>query len=262
MYYIIIVGAAGSGKSTFTSALSEWMEDQQLSVVKVNLDPAAEWTPYTPDVDVREYVNSRDVMRKFNLGPNAALIASVDLLVEHTREIREEIENFKYNYAIIDTPGQLELFAMRPSGPVILRDIIGENKAVTVYLIDSFFAEKPSSFVSALLLAASTNIRLGIPQVNVVSKIDLLGPESIEMLRQVSSEPESLRDLLWEEHGSSQLIDVTYRLLDAIIETGMCSDLILASAYTNEGIDAVYAQVQQVLAGGEDFLTEEPSGRL
>ncbi|HIP65006.1 MAG TPA: GTPase, partial [Pyrodictium sp.] len=62
MYFIVFVGPAGSGKSHLVDAFGDWLEFNELSVARVNLDPAAEWLPYEPDVDVREYVDARKVM--------------------------------------------------------------------------------------------------------------------------------------------------------------------------------------------------------
>lgn len=262
MYYVVIVGTAGSGKTALTAALSDWMEDQQLSVTRVNLDPAAEWLPYSPDVDVRDYVSARDVMKKYNLGPNGALIASVDLLVNHVKDLREEIASTRSNYVIVDTPGQLELFAMRPSGPLVLEELIGGARAVAVFLIDAFFAERPSSLVSALLLASSVNLRLKIPQVAVVSKADLLPEDVVSKLEELSVNAEALLGELMNERGDPEVISMASRLLEALGEAGMYPELVPVSSYTSMGLDTLYARLQQVLAGGEDFLTEEPSGRL
>jgi len=88
MYHIVIMGPAGSGKSTLAKALADWLEDQELSVSIVNFDPAAESLPYTPDVDIRRYVRARDLMIEKGLGPNGALIASVDMTINYIAEIK------------------------------------------------------------------------------------------------------------------------------------------------------------------------------
>ncbi|MEM4474944.1 MAG: ATP/GTP-binding protein, partial [Fervidicoccaceae archaeon] len=60
-YYVLVVGPAGSGKTTLVKALGDWMESLGISYCRVNLDPAVEWIPYSPDVDVREFVDARKV---------------------------------------------------------------------------------------------------------------------------------------------------------------------------------------------------------
>jgi GTPase SAR1 and related small G proteins len=73
MLVVFFVGIAGSGKSTLVSALYNWMDEQGYDVAVVNLDPAAEYLPYVPDVDIRERINARKIMRQFKLGPNASI---------------------------------------------------------------------------------------------------------------------------------------------------------------------------------------------
>ncbi|MHA1835631.1 MAG: ATP/GTP-binding protein, partial [Candidatus Odinarchaeia archaeon] len=80
MYYSFIIGPAGSGKSSLVAALYQWLNDNEIDSVLVNLDPGVLNLPYTPDVDVRDYVNIEDVILKYNLGPNGALIACSDII--------------------------------------------------------------------------------------------------------------------------------------------------------------------------------------
>lgn len=262
MYFIAILGTAGSGKSVLTAALADWLEDQQLSVSKVNLDPATEWLPYSPDFDVRDLVNTREVMVENNLGPNAALIASVDMLINYIDILRKEIWGERTNYVIIDTPGQLELFAFRSSGPLVLSAIIGEHKSVSLYLIDSFFALQPAAFVSALLLSASVMLRFNKPQINVLSKVDLLTEAEIENVLRWFEDPVELINAIDSEPVSFVIKDLAKRLVETMTETQLVLKPIPISSKLNIGLDNLYAEVQRVLAGGEDFLTEEPSGRL
>jgi hypothetical protein len=44
----------------------------------------------------------------------------------------------------------------------------------SVHLIDSHYCVDPSVFISAVLLVTSTMLRLALPNVNVLTKIDLL----------------------------------------------------------------------------------------
>lgn len=262
MYFITILGTAGSGKSVLTAALADWLEDQQLSVTKVNLDPATEWLPYSPDFDVRDLVNTRDVMVENSLGPNAALITSVDMLINYIDTLRKEIWSERTNYVIIDTPGQLELFAFRSSGPLVLSAIIGEHKSVSLYLIDSFFALQPAAFVSALLLSASVMLRFNKPQINVLSKVDLLTEAEIEKILQWFEDPAELINAIDSEPVSFVIKDLAKRLAETMTETQLVLKPVPISSKLNIGLDNLYAEIQRVLAGGEDFLTEEPSGRL
>ena len=61
MNYIFLTGLAGSGKSLLTSVISDSLEEDGWSVARVNLDPSAESIPYTPDYDIREFIDSKTI---------------------------------------------------------------------------------------------------------------------------------------------------------------------------------------------------------
>ena len=82
MFVVFIVGTAGSGKSLLTSAFAEWLKMAKQDVAILNLDPGVVTLPYTPDLDVREYVNIANIMEEYRLGPNGALIMAADLIAE------------------------------------------------------------------------------------------------------------------------------------------------------------------------------------
>tara|TARA_R110002050_G_C8685300_1_gene493331 strand:- start:354 stop:638 length:285 start_codon:yes stop_codon:yes gene_type:complete len=61
-YAQIIVGPAGSGKSTYCEMIAQHLMTKGRSVHIVNLDPAAEVFNYKPSIDIRELVSLTDVM--------------------------------------------------------------------------------------------------------------------------------------------------------------------------------------------------------
>ena len=262
-YYIVMVGPAGSGKSYLTSALSEWLEDQQLSVLRLNMDPAAEWLPYSPDIDVREYVDARKVMKEYNLGPNGALIVSVDMLVNHIDKIKEELDSVRPNYVIIDSPGQLELFAFRTSGPLVLDQLVGGDKVASLFLLDATYVTSPSIYASMLMLLASVFVRLKKPLIPVLSKTDMVSRNHVEKLLSWSEDPLIFSEALSEEtHRDMQLSMLAQNIVDLLENLGLSWIPIPVSSLTGAGLSEVYASLQRIFSGGEDFLTEEPSGRL
>lgn len=256
-YFIIVLGTAGSGKSSLSSMLYTYLTSHQLDAILVNLDPAVEDLPYEPDVDVRDYVDIRDLMRKTGLGPNGALIASIDLLLTNIEDIKDEIWSHRTNYIIIDTPGQMELFAFRQTGPLALRAIIGDGKAVGVYLVDAVYATQASNLLSAILLATSTYVRLKLPFVNALTKIDILEPGRLNDILRLFEDPEELATAIMSERESWLIW--THDELSYLLEKLLVFDIIPISSKTGEGFDDLYASIQRVLAGGEDYLTEEPN---
>ena len=93
--YLYFIGTAGSGKSTLTSIFKQWMTNQGLDSITVNLDPGAKNLPYSPDVDIRDWISLKEVMKEYNLGPNGAQIACADMIALNTSDVKESIEKFK-----------------------------------------------------------------------------------------------------------------------------------------------------------------------
>ena len=67
MNVVFILGTAGSGKSLLTSAFSEWLKNAKQRVSVINLDPGVLEMPYSPDLDIRDYVNIEAIIRQQNL---------------------------------------------------------------------------------------------------------------------------------------------------------------------------------------------------
>ncbi|MHB1868701.1 MAG: ATP/GTP-binding protein [Nitrososphaerales archaeon] len=161
MKSIFLVGTAGSGKSSLCSVLHPWFEERNATVASVNLDPGVQELPYEPDIDIRDTLDISTVMKNYQLGPNGALIMAADLIATRMNDIQESLESINPDYAIFDTPGQVELFAYRSSGPYIVDNLRSEGKTV-LFMFDSTLVSTPSNFVSIALLAASIQLRLKV----------------------------------------------------------------------------------------------------
>ena len=251
MFIVFIIGTAGSGKSMLTASFSEWLKISKQDVAIVNLDPGVLTLPYSPDVDVRNYVDIESLMEKYNLGPNGALIMAADLIADSMEKISEEVEELKLDIVLVDTPGQMELFAFRASGPYIASEFTREPKAI-IYLFDAVFSLDPLNYVSNLFLSAAVYNRFLIPQVHLLSKCDLLPREDTDTIVDWSVNPNTLETAIDQKlEGTKRLL--SRNIMHAVYELGLGFLLIPVSAKTNEGIINFNAALERVLAKGGKY---------
>jgi len=248
---LYFLGTAGSGKSTMVYAFEQWMNSQGFDSVTVNLDPGAEHLAYAPDVDARDWIRLSEVMEEQGLGPNGAQVAAADLLALHAKELADVLEKFVSPYVLIDTPGQIELFTFRASGPAII-DAFGREDSCLVYLNDPLLVRDPSGFVSSVLLSATVQFRHNLPFVNILSKSDLVPEADLERILRWSGDPYALYESLFQDGATSKtLLDVEF--LKSMEAVGIYRRLHPVSSELLFGFEEIYMQVQQVFEGGEDL---------
>jgi len=245
---IFVTGTAGSGKSMLTSKILEYYQKNGVFASVLNLDPGVESLPYSPDVDVRDYVDIVQIMKQYDLGPNGSMIMANDLIASKIDDIQNEIHGVNPDYLIVDTPGQIELFAYRASGPFFIQNIDADEKT-NIFLYDGTMIVSPNNFISISLLATSIKLRLGLPTINVMTKTDLI-PDKIDQVLKWSSDPTSLEEELKTLEGE------TYSLATDILRTlnigEFAGDLIPISNLTGEGMVNLQAALSRIINLGEE----------
>ena len=251
---IYFAGTAGAGKTTFVRAMADWMQTAGYDATIVSLDPGADSSNLKPDVDIQEWVRLADVQDEYGLGPNGAQVAAADMIALKIFEVKQAIEQLKSDYVLIDTPGQIELFAFREASKAIVDALSGE-RSVLAFLFDPALARAPAGFVSLLLLSATVEFRLRVPMVNVLSKSDILTAEQLAQISTWGEEPDALYSAVTEGVATPdvQLSTEVFRALEAM---GPLTGLIPTSAKDGTGFDNFYRACQRVFGGGEDL---EPS---
>jgi len=244
---------AGSGKSLLTASLQEWLRLRKQNVVVLNLDPGAQSLPYTPDVDVRTYVDIENLMIQYRLGPNGALIMATDLVGEYIEEIREEIDESGTDLLLVDTPGQMELFAFREGGSFISK-ALGDEETAVLYLFDAPFCRNPLNYVSNMFIATAIYSRLILPQIYPLTKTDLVSHEELQDILKRSETIESLESEIDTKLGATASI-VIRDLARSITTSGLEFDPIPVSAKDNTGIVDLYAEIARVTTRGEEPTT-------
>jgi GTPase SAR1 family protein len=248
-----IIGTAGSGKSLFTAAFSEWLKMSKQDVAVVNLDPGALKLPYQPDVDVRNYVDVGDLMEKYNLGPNGALIMAADLIADEIENLTRDIDEAHADIVLVDTPGQMELFAFRASGPYIVDELTKEPKAL-IYLFDAVFSINPLNYVSNMFLSAAVYNRFFQPQLHVLSKTDLIPKKDAQAIATWSANPRALEDAIEEKlEGTKRLFSRS--MMQAINKLDLKFLLMPVSSKTNEGMVNINTYLERILNEGEKYTT-------
>ena len=251
MNAIFITGTAGSGKSLLTSRLLQWYINRKSFPISINLDPGVVNLPYRPDVDVRDFIDVRALMETYNLGPNGSVVMATDMIATRIDEIQDEVNNLNPDYILIDTPGQIELFAFRISGSYFVSHFQSDNK-VNLFLCDGMLVSTPINFVSIQLLASAVRLRLKIAQINILTKRDLLTDKLNEVLAW-SASTISLESSLDKEK------DVEYSLLTkdlsrSVNKTGLHQNLIAVSGLEMDGMENLSAALSRIVSQGEDSI--------
>ena len=252
MYIIFTIGTAGSGKSLLTSTFSDWLKLKKQKVIAVNLDPGVSNLPYTPDIDIREYISLGDIMDKYELGPNGALIMAADLIATEIETLRNDIEEYNADYVLIDTPGQLELFAFRASGPYIVNEI-SEDLKVMLYLFDSTFSVNPQNYVSNIFLASAVYTRFTLPMIHILSKTDMIPKKEVTKILEWSESDDTLAEAI--EETSSDIKRLMNRgLMRLFSNLGLSIALVPVSSTKDEGFVNLHAALMRIFAAGEEII--------
>ncbi|XP_035424110.1 GPN-loop GTPase 1 isoform X2 [Cygnus atratus] len=132
---VLVLGMAGSGKTTFVQRLAAHLHGQRCPPYVINLDPAVHSLPFPANIDIRDTVKYKEVMKQYGLGPNGGIVTSLNLFATRFDQVMKFIEKRQNasKYVIIDTPGQIEVFTWSASGTIIteaLTDIIDHSFAV------------------------------------------------------------------------------------------------------------------------------------
>ncbi|RLI65538.1 MAG: GTPase [Promethearchaeia archaeon] len=251
MHIFYIIGPAGSGKTTLTKALQDYIGtyNPEISLITINLDPAVQKLPYQPNIDIQDYITVNQVIEETGLGPNGAMIEATDRMVDYIEDLKYEINQYNDpDIILVDTPGQMELFSFRNTGPMIANALgFGSIQRSIIFCYDSLLCGTPNGVISTLLLSASVQFRFAnLPQLNLLTKKDLLSPEKLERILNWMEDDLALMDAIeMLEHGIFR--EYTIALGKAFINFGATSELLPVSAKFNEGVDQVYAKLQQII---------------
>ncbi|KAK9297199.1 hypothetical protein QLX08_008946 [Tetragonisca angustula] len=172
---IIILGMAGSGKTTFVQRLVSILYNVGKPYV-INLDPACSQVPYPANIDIRDTVNYKEVMKQYSLGPNGGIVTALNLFSTKFDQVIELIDKAgkEHEYVILDTPGQIEVFTWSASGTIITEALASEFPTIVVYILDTVRSVNPVTFMSNMLYACSILYKTKLPFIVTMNKIDIV----------------------------------------------------------------------------------------
>lgn len=252
MFLVFVLGTAGSGKSELTGVFTRWLELQGEDAMAVNLDPGAIALPYSANVDVRDYIRVESLMEEYGLGPNGGLMLASEMMLEIVEQLASDLDDFDPEIALIDTPGQMEMFAFRDVGARIAEEMSDEGKGL-IYLFDAAFSRDPLNYVMNMFLASAINNRFLLPQISVLSKADLLG-DDLEEMEGWAEDPNMLEEAIDARlTGMNRLM--SQNMMEVINRLGVDFNPLPFSTRTNLGFNRLYSEMSRVFMSGEPFTT-------
>lgn len=170
---LLVLGMAGTGKTTFVNSLSSHLRKENSPPYIINLDPACRDVPYQANIDIRTSINYKQIINRKLLGPNAAINTSLILFATNFDKVVESLANDPAEVAIFDTPGQIEVFTWSTSGAIMTEVLANRFATVVVYVMDTPRSLNPVTFMSNMLNACLIMCKFKLPFIVVMNKIDL-----------------------------------------------------------------------------------------
>jgi GPN-loop GTPase len=206
----VVVGMAGSGKTTFCQRLYSWISQTHTSIdpetglnadiFSINLDPAVVNAKMPLSLDIRDHIDYYETMEKYKLGPNGAITTCLNLFM---LDIARHLEGHRERYLIVDTPGQIEAFTWSSPGGVLMQLLRSMGDVVLVYTVDAVTSHRHAVFMSNMIYAASLMCRYECKTLCVFNKKDL---SRTEQLSEWITDYEKFRESLDEEDMVSPIL--------------------------------------------------------
>lgn len=245
---ILFVGMAGSGKTSLMDQIQTSLEESSKNVYSLNLDPAvASDPPYQPNIDIRDTVNYKEVMKQHKLGPNGAIMTSLNLFATKFDQVVQILDQRatteSLDYILVDTPGQIEAFTWSASGTIFCEALASSFPTILCFVVDTArCAKSPNTFMSNMLYSCSMLYRTKLPLVVAFNKSDVVSAEfCMEWMRDY----EKFQTALDNDTNSGFYGSLT-RSLSLVLDefytnfTHACG----ISAVTGDGVDDFLQQVE------------------
>ncbi len=265
---IVCVGMAGSGKTTFMQRINAHLHTKHQKSPStagppyvLNLDPAVRSVPFDSNIDIRDSINYKEVMKQYNLGPNGGILTSLNLFSTKVDQVLSILEKrclpqqqsegsntLLPPYILVDTPGQIEVFVWSASGNILLSSMASSFPTVLAYIIDTpRTTENTSTFMSNMLYAISILYKTKLPMILVFNKTDVKSEsEAVEWMRDFESFQAALReDEERETEGSGYMGSLLNSMSLVLEEFYNALSVVGVSSMTGNGVDKFFEAVEE-----------------
>lgn len=159
-----------------------------------------------PHISITSLLSTAEAMQIHSLGPNGATLFCLAYLLENIDWLFNALRPYKNAYLIVDTPGQVEVFTCEGALKSIIdilsigeekykskikntdanndmneipnehniKDKVSDFRFCVVNLVDAHYCSDGPKFVSVVMVCLKSMFMLGLPQINILSKVDLI----------------------------------------------------------------------------------------
>jgi len=266
---VLIIGMAGAGKTALVQRMNASSRVNGQTPYLINLDPAVLHLPFGANIDIRDTVNYKEVMRQYGLGPNGAIVTSLNLFATRFDQVTSIIKSRSsegsekseapsaleatakdteaaaaaaksLKHFIFDTPGQIEVFTWSASGSLITDMLAATLPTVVVFVVDTPRSRSPTTFMANMLYACSILYKTRLPLVIAFNKVDVAPHDfAIDWM----GDYDSFQDALDVEgrRSDSYMNSLTRSLGLALDEFYSTLRAVVVSAATGEGMDDLFS---------------------
>mmetsp|Transcript_68368 Transcript_68368/g.79607 ORF Transcript_68368/g.79607 Transcript_68368/m.79607 type:complete len:318 (-) Transcript_68368:66-1019(-) len=249
---ILVVGMAGTGKTTLVHRLQHYTSTSGISSYFINLDPAVTDTPYDVNIDIRDTVNYKDVIQQYRLGPNGGIMTTLNLYATKFHQVISILEKKAasglLDWIIVDTPGQIEVFTWSASGQLITEALASTFPTVVLFVADTTRCVSPQTFMSTMLYSSSIMFKTQLPLLLALNKSDAVDHNMmVEWMR----DPDALQDAVRGNKNYSATLTQSLALF--VHEYYETMQAVGVSAVTGLGMDELRAALE---AAKETYASE------